>query len=50
MVDLDPDLAISEGSPALAVLIMALGGAAMSRALVGRVLLTRLIRRDPPEL
>lgn len=49
MTALDPDLAINEGSPALAVLIMALGGAAMSRALVGRVLLTRLIRRDPPE-
>lgn len=46
----DPDLAISEGSPALAVLIMALGGAAMSRALVGRMLLTRFIRRDPPDL
>lgn len=45
----DPDLAISEGSPALAVLVLALGSAAMTRALVGRMLLTRLIRRDSPE-
>lgn len=50
MMALDPDLAVSEGSPTLALLIMALGGAAVSRALVGRVMLTRLIRRDPPEL
>ena len=48
MMALDPDLAVSEGSPTLAFLIVALGGAAVSRALVGRALLTRMIRRDPP--
>lgn len=49
MMALDPDLAVSEGSPALALLILGLGGAAVSRAWVGRALLTRLIRRDPPQ-
>jgi hypothetical protein len=48
-----PDQALSTGSPALAPLILALGGALISRALLGRTLvgrtvLSRAVRRDPP--
>lgn len=37
----DPSRAMSQGSPALAMLLIALGGAIVSRALVGRGLLAR---------
>lgn len=46
---LEHEIAISEGSPALTVLIMALGGAVVGRVFVGRALLTRVVRRDSPE-
>jgi hypothetical protein len=42
----DPARAIDEGSPALAMLLLALGGAIAGRALVGRGLLARA-RRTP---
>jgi hypothetical protein len=41
----DRERAMTEGSPALATLVLALAGALAGRALVGRVVLTRLIRR-----
>ena len=41
----DPERAMTEGSPALATLILALGGALAGRALVGRAVLTRIVRR-----
>lgn len=40
------DQAMSEGSPALATLILALGGALVGRALVGRTVLARAMRRE----
>lgn len=41
----DPERAMTEGSPALATLILALGGAIAGRALVGRAVLARVVRR-----
>ena len=41
----DPDRAMTDGSPALATLILALGGAIAGRALVGRAVLARVVRR-----
>ena len=41
----DPERALSEGSPALVTLILTLGGALAGRALVGRTLLSKAVRR-----
>lgn len=45
----DPERAMTEGSPALAALILALGGAIAGRALIGRAVLTRVVRRGEPD-
>jgi len=42
----DPERAMMEGSPALATLILALGGAIAGRTLLGRVVLGRVVRRS----
>jgi hypothetical protein len=44
----DPSRAMSQGSPALAMLLVALGGAIVSRALVGRSLLARTPKLPAP--
>jgi hypothetical protein len=41
----DPQRALSQGSPALAALMLALGTSVIGRALVGRTVLTRALRR-----
>jgi hypothetical protein len=41
----DPTSAIDTGSPALAMLLLSLGGAIAGRAFVGRALLTRALRQ-----
>jgi hypothetical protein len=41
----DRERAMTEGSPALATLILALGAAVAGRTLMGRIVLTRMIRR-----
>jgi hypothetical protein len=42
----DPDRAMSHGSPALAALIVSLGGALAGRALAGRTVLAWVVRRN----
>jgi len=42
----DRERAMTEGSPALATLILALGGVIAGRALVGRAVLARVVRRS----
>ena len=45
----DPERAMMQGSPELAMLILALGGAIAGRTLLGRVVLGRVVRRSPAD-
>ena len=45
----DPEQALTEGSPALVALILALGGAIAGRVLPRRPVLARALRRRQPD-